>query len=90
VTCFLIIFESKLTAMRTITLEIPDSSADLVSKLSKADKDKLSGFVQFWLNSFASEKKESALEIMQRMQRKVALQNLSKDQLQDLINESMT
>jgi hypothetical protein len=38
--------------MRTITLELPDTSADLANNLSKTDKDKLSTFVQFWLNSF--------------------------------------
>ena len=67
--------------MQTIMVELPDSLAEVAQKLSKADKEKLSGFVQFWLNSRADVKKESALEIMQRMQRKVALQNLSKAQV---------
>lgn len=71
-------------------VELPDSLAEAAQKLSEADKEKLSGFVQFWLTSFALEKKESALEIMQRMQRKVALQNLSQEEVQALIQESIT
>ncbi len=76
--------------MQSILVELPDSLAEVAQKLSKADREKLSGFVQFWLNSFGDVKKESALEILQRMQRKVASQNLSKAQVQELINESMT
>ena len=76
--------------MRTINLELPDSSADLLNKLSKSDKEKLASFVQFWLNSFAGKEKESALAIMKQIQRKVALQNLSEEQVQELINDSMT
>jgi hypothetical protein len=51
---------------------------------------KLSGFVQSWLKSVMDSKAESSLEIMQRIQRKVALQNLTKEQLQELIDGSIT
>ena len=76
--------------MRTIKLELPDTSADLVNKLSKADKDKLTTFVQFWLNSFAGKEKRSALKIMQNIQQDVASKNLSKEEVQELIRESIT
>ena len=76
--------------MKTIRVELPDTSADLVSKLSKTDKDKLSTFVQFWLYSLTRKGNPSALEIMQKMQREVASKNLSKEAVQELIKASMT
>lgn len=76
--------------MSTIKLELPDASANLISKLSQADKDRLSTFVQFWLLSFAGKEKQSALEAMRNIQRQVASKNLSSEELQELINDSIT
>lgn len=76
--------------MGTIKLELPDASANLISKLSQADKDRLSTFVQFWLLSFAGKEKQSALEAMRNIQRPVASKNLSSEELQELINDSIT
>lgn len=76
--------------MSTIKLELSDASANLISKLSQADKDRLSTFVQFWLLSFAGKEKQSALEVMRDIQRTVASKNLSPEELQDLINDSIT
>ena len=76
--------------MRTINLELPDTSANLINQLSEADKAKLSAFVQFWLLSFTGKEKSSALEAMRSIQRKVASKNLSPEEVQELINDSIT
>jgi hypothetical protein len=76
--------------MKTISLDLPESSAELLSRLSKADKDKLSKFVQFWLNSFSQTETQSAFDIMRGIQQQVASKNLSKEDVQKLINESIT
>ena len=76
--------------MRTITLEIPESTARLFRKLTPENKEKLGAFVQFWLTSFADNEKQAALKVMKSLQQKVASKNLSKEEVQELINDSMT
>ncbi len=76
--------------MRTISLELPDATARLLNDLTQENKEKLGTFVQFWLTSFASTKKQTALQVMKSIQQEVASKNLSKEEVQELINDSMS
>ncbi len=76
--------------MQTISLTVPDAAARLLNDLTPENKEKLSAFVQFWLTSFAKTEKQTALQIMKSIQHKVASKNLSKAEVQELINDSMS
>ncbi len=76
--------------MQTISLTVPDAAARLLNDLTPENKEKLGAFVQFWLTSFAKTEKQTALQIMKSIQHKVASKNLSKEEVQELINDSMS
>jgi hypothetical protein len=76
--------------MSTITLNLPPSAAEMLARLSPADKEKLAAFVQFWLSSFSGKQRTSALEKMKVIQQEVALKNLTESEIQALIEHSIT
>ena len=76
--------------MSTITLELPDSASALLERLTPENKERLGAFVQFWLTSFADIEKQTALKAMKSIQQQVVSKNLSKEEVQELINASIT
>jgi hypothetical protein len=76
--------------MKSVVLEMPDTFAQLVANLDSRDKERLSSFVQLWLASFAKGEKNSANEILKKIQLEIAQQELSEEEIEQMIRESVT
>jgi uncharacterized protein (DUF2267 family) len=76
--------------MQTVTFELPDELADILKDLPEKEKTKFSADVRYLIQSLAKQKEPSALDVIHKMQDKVASLNLSQKEIDELIEESMT